>query len=93
MGTPKRERKKANRQLKLEEQRREAQRASMRKRIILFSAIALVLLGGLYVYSLGGDDGTGEERGESGEQRMSATEQPTVQNETSANTQAALRLA
>ncbi len=58
VGTPKRERKKANRQLKLEEQRREAQRASMRKRIVLFSVIALVLLGGLYVYSLGGDDDT-----------------------------------
>lgn len=58
VGTEKRERQKANRQQRLEAAKKQEQRAGMRQRLILGGVIAAVLLAGLYLLSLGGDDET-----------------------------------
>lgn len=59
MGTPKRERQKANRQLKLEELAKQSQRKKTRKRLWLFGIGIPVAIVALWVLALvaGGDDG------------------------------------
>ncbi len=58
VGTDKRERQKANRAKKLEEQHRQQKKAGVRQRVVLFTVIALLVLGVLFVYSMTGDDDT-----------------------------------
>lgn len=58
MGTEKRARQKANRQLKLEEQERAEKRSQVRQYGIMAAIVAVALVGGLFLISLatGGDD-------------------------------------
>ncbi len=56
VGTDKRERQKANRAKKLEEQHRQQTKAGVRQRVILFTVLALLVLAVLFVYSITGDD-------------------------------------
>ncbi len=57
VGTDKRERQKANRQKKLEEQYRVEKNDNVKNRVIFFTAIAVALLGSLFLWSvLTGDD-------------------------------------
>lgn len=62
VGTDKRERQKANRQKKMEEQHRAEKQGNIRSRVILFATIAALLLGALYLVSVvGGDDDPADE--------------------------------
>ncbi len=59
VGTQKRERQKANRQKKLEELHRVEKKNNVKNRAIFFSAIAVLFLGSLFLWSvLSGDDET-----------------------------------
>lgn len=61
MATEKRERQKANRQVKVEQQRKEAKQEAVKKRGLFLGTILAVVLGGLFLIYLtnrGGDDDT-----------------------------------
>lgn len=61
MATDKRERQRANRQLRLDEERKVASQQSTRQRVALFGVVAALVLGGLFLLSqAGGDDGSEE---------------------------------
>ena len=58
VGTDKRERQKAGRQARLEAARAEQERKERRRRYLTFGVIGVVIVGGLYAWSVfGGDDG------------------------------------
>jgi hypothetical protein len=56
VATSKRERQKANRQIKLEEQTVEQKKSKLKRQVIIWGVALLILLLGIYLYSVSGSD-------------------------------------